>query len=107
MEKPRKTKTGNYVTNEETLLPLRSLHPVVALILDYREARKLLNTYIDPLPKMCYPDGKLHTSYNLSLIHSFCHRKRPGQHDGRLRHRRYLDLYEYRHDGVDQSATRC
>lgn len=67
MEKPRKTKTGNYVTNEETLLPLRSLHPVVALILDYREARKLLNTYIDPLPKMCYPDGKLHTSYNQAV----------------------------------------
>ena len=67
VEKPRKTKTGSYVTNEETLLPLRSLHPVVALILDYREARKLLNTYIDPLPKMCYPDGKLHTSYNQAV----------------------------------------
>ena len=67
IEKPRKTKTGSYVTNEETLLPLRNLHPVVSLILDYREARKLLNTYIDPLPKMCYPDGKLHTSYNQAV----------------------------------------
>lgn len=66
-QKPKKTKTGSYVTNEETLVKLRHLHPVIGLILDYREARKLLNTYIEPLPKMVYPDGKIHTTYNQAV----------------------------------------
>ena len=53
VEKPRKTKTGSYVTNEETLLPLRSLHPVVALILD-----SVSYTHLDVYkrqPRRCAP----------------------------------------------------
>lgn len=64
MDRPKKTKTGVYSTAEETLQKIRSTHPIVPLILDYRADRKLLNTYIEPLPSMLHSDGRLHTSYN-------------------------------------------
>ena len=68
MEKPKKTKTGQYVTNEEVLQSLSSKNPIVALILDYRGLKKLLSTYIDALPKLINPrTGHIHTSFNQAL----------------------------------------
>ena len=66
--KPKKTKTGQYVTDEATLLALKSKHPVVEKILDYRGYKKLLSTYIDALPRLVNPrTGHIHTSYNQAV----------------------------------------
>lgn len=66
--KPKKTKTGQYVTDEETLSSLAAFHPVVADILSYREATKLKGTYVDALPRfICPADGRIHTQY-LQLV---------------------------------------
>ena len=51
VEKPKKTKTGQYVTREEELQKLAHLHPIIGLILRYRGLRKLVSTYIEPLPQ--------------------------------------------------------
>ncbi len=67
-EKAKKTKTGQYVTDEETLESLRQKHPIVAKILDYRGLKKLLSTYIDALPALINPTtGKVHTSFNQTV----------------------------------------
>ncbi len=64
-DKPKKTKTGQYATGEDILQKLRSKHPVVDLLLEYREVVKLKNTYVDPLPELVDPKThRLHTSYN-------------------------------------------
>ena len=66
--KPKKTKTGQYVTDEATLLALKSKHPIVEKILDYRGYKKLLSTYIDALPLLVNPrTGHIHTSYNQAV----------------------------------------
>lgn len=63
--KAKKTKTGAYSTSEEVLQGLRDAHPIVPLILDYRELRKLISTYVAALPTYIDPrDGKIHTTYN-------------------------------------------
>ena len=65
MDKPKKTKTGQYVTSEEVLQSLEAKHPVVRNILNYRGMKKLLSTYIDALPKLINPrTGHIHTSSN-------------------------------------------
>ncbi len=65
MEKPSKTKTGQYSTAEDVLSKLENKHPIVKLILDYRELVKLKNTYVDVLPSMINPKtGRIHTSFN-------------------------------------------
>ena len=65
VEKPRKTQTGQYMTDEETLSALAGKHPIVDKILEYRGVRKLLSTYIEALPKlMDKKTGRVHTSYN-------------------------------------------
>lgn len=65
MDKPKKTKTGQYVTGEEVLQSLEAKHPVVRNILNYRGMKKLLSTYIDALPKLINPrTGHIHTSFN-------------------------------------------
>ena len=65
MEKPKKTKTGQYVTSEEVLQQLRPKHEIVGKILDYRALKKLLGTYVEALPKLINPKtGKIHTSFN-------------------------------------------
>ena len=65
MDKPKKTKTGQYVTSEEILQSLEAKHPVVRNILNYRGMKKLLSTYIDALPKLINPrTGHIHTSFN-------------------------------------------
>lgn len=68
MEKPKKTKTGQYVTSEEVLLSLQAKSPIVQKILDYRGIKKLLSTYIDALPKLIKKHtGHIHTSFNQAL----------------------------------------
>lgn len=68
IEKPKKTKTGQYVTSEEVLQQLRTKHPIVADILDYRGLKKLLGTYVDALPKLINPKtGHIHTSFNQAV----------------------------------------
>lgn len=68
VDKPKKTKTGQYVTSEETLESLRDSHPIVGKILEYRGLKKLLSTYIDALPLLINPrDGKVHTSFNQTV----------------------------------------
>ena len=68
MDKPKKTKTGQYVTSEEVLQSLEGKHPIVRNILNYRGMKKLLSTYIDALPKLINPQtGHIHTSFNQAL----------------------------------------
>ena len=65
MEKPKKTKTGQYVTSEEVLQQLRSKSPIVGKILDHRALKKLLGTYVEALPRLINPKtGHIHTSFN-------------------------------------------
>ncbi len=67
-DKPKKTKTGQYVTSEEVLESLRSKHPAVEKILAYRGLKKLLGTYIDALPLLINPQtGHIHTSFNQTV----------------------------------------
>ena len=68
MDKPKKTKTGQYVTSEEVLQSLEAKHPIVRNILNYRGMKKLLSTYVDALPKLINPrTGHIHTSFNQAL----------------------------------------
>lgn len=68
MDKPKKTKTGQYVTSEEVLQSLESKSPIVRNILNYRGMKKLLSTYIDALPKLINPRTEhIHTSFNQAL----------------------------------------
>jgi DNA polymerase-1 len=61
-EKPKKTRTGQYRTDETTLTSLAGQHPIIDLILEYREATKLKSTYIDALPQHLQPrTGRIHT----------------------------------------------
>lgn len=67
-EKPRRTKTGQYVTSEEVLEALRDTHSVVGKILAYRGLKKLVGTYVDALPKLVNPEtGHIHTSFNQAV----------------------------------------
>ena len=64
-DKPKKTKTGQYATNEEVLQSLSGKHPIINQILEYREVVKLKNTYVDPLPELINDNtGRIHTSFN-------------------------------------------
>ena len=68
VEKPKKTKTGQYVTSEEVLQSLKGKHKIVERILDYRGLKKLLSTYIEALPELINPrTGKIHTSFNQTI----------------------------------------
>ncbi len=68
VDKPKKTKTGQYVTSEDVLAQLQNHHPIVKSILQYRGLKKLLSTYIDALPGLINPrTGKIHTSYNQTV----------------------------------------
>jgi DNA polymerase I len=60
----KKTKTGQYQTNEDTLQKIADKHEIIPLILDYRSIRKLKSTYVDSLPEMVNPNtGRIHTNY--------------------------------------------
>lgn len=67
-DKARRTKSGQYSTGEEVLQQLRSKHPIVQRILDHRALKKLLNTYVEVLPKLILPrTGHIHTSFNQAV----------------------------------------
>jgi DNA polymerase-1 len=64
-DKAKKTKTGQYKTDEATLAALEGKHPVISDILAWREATKLKSTYLDALPKYIVPEtGRIHTSFH-------------------------------------------
>lgn len=68
VDKPKKTKTGQYVTSEEVLQQLRSKSPIIDEILNYRGLKKLLSTYVDSLPKLINPrTGRIHASFNQAI----------------------------------------
>ena len=65
IEKPKKTATGQYQTNEQVLQSLTGLHPIVQDILDYREVTKLNNTYVEALPHaVSRVTGRIHTTFH-------------------------------------------
>ena len=67
-DKAKKSKTGQNSTSEEVLLALKPKHPVVGLILEYRELKKLISTYISALPNYINSTtGKIHTTYNQTV----------------------------------------
>lgn len=69
VDKPKKTKTGQYQTDEETLQKLKDKHPVIGLILEHRGLKKLLSTYVESLPKLINPKtNKIHTSFNQTVV---------------------------------------
>jgi DNA polymerase-1 len=62
--KAKKTKTGQYATSEDILQKHEHDHPIIPLILEYRQLRKLKSTYVDTLPTMCdKTDGRIHTNF--------------------------------------------
>ena len=67
-KKAKKTKSGQYSTSEETLLKLKDKHPIIEQILEYREIKKLLSTYILALPELITKKTKrIHTTFNQSV----------------------------------------
>ena len=67
-DKPKKTKTGQYITSEDVLQSLRGKSEIVKEILDYRGLKKLLGTYVDALPLLINKrTGKIHTSFNQTI----------------------------------------
>ena len=68
VEKPKKTKSGQYSTSEETLQKLKGKHEIIDFILDFREIKKLLSTYVDALPEIIHPNtNRIHTTFNQSV----------------------------------------
>ncbi len=68
MDKPKKTRTGQYATGEEILSRLAGKHEIAQKILDFREYQKLKSTYVDALPRMISQrDGRVHTDYNQAV----------------------------------------
>lgn len=62
----KKGKTG-YSTAANELVKLRELHPIIDLISQYREATKLMSTYVEALPRQVDPESRLHTTFNLTI----------------------------------------
>ena len=68
VEKAPKTKTGQYTTGEDVLEGMRSKHPIIGKLLEYRGLKKLLSTYVDALPNLVNPNtGKIHTTFNQTV----------------------------------------
>jgi DNA polymerase-1 len=68
-DKAKKTKSGQYSTGEDILQKLKSKHEIIPAILEYRGLKKLLNTYVESLPKLINPKtGRIHTSYNQTVV---------------------------------------
>ncbi|MDE0597613.1 MAG: DNA polymerase I [Dokdonia donghaensis] len=63
VDKPKKTKTGQYSTAEDVLSYLAKDHDIIQKVLDYRGLSKLKSTYIDALPEQVAQDGRVHTDY--------------------------------------------
>ena len=64
---PKRTKSGQYSTSEETLLKLKGVNNIIDDILDYREIKKLLSTYVESLPNLTYKN-RIHTTFNQSIV---------------------------------------
>jgi DNA polymerase-1 len=68
VEKPKKTKTGQYATGEDILQGLKDKHEIIQKILDFRETGKLKSTYVDALPKLVNEKtGRVHTTFNQTI----------------------------------------
>lgn len=68
VDKPKKTRTGQYATGEDVLLKLADEHEIVRKMLEFREYEKLRSTYVDALPKMISKtDGRIHTDYRQAV----------------------------------------
>ncbi|MGE0587033.1 MAG: DNA polymerase I [Cyclobacteriaceae bacterium] len=68
VDKPKKTRTGQYATGEDVLLKLASDHEIVQKMLEFREYEKLRSTYVDALPRMIsQADGRIHTDYRQAV----------------------------------------
>ena len=67
VEKPKKTKTGQYATGEEILTKLAGEHEICAKILEFREYKKLKSTYVDAIPKLVKSDKRVHTNYSQAV----------------------------------------
>ena len=68
VDKPKKTKTGQYSTAEDVLSYLAKEHEIVADILNWRSTQKLLSTYVNALPEEIHPKtGRIHTVYNQAV----------------------------------------
>ncbi len=68
VDKPKKTKSGQYATGEDILVKLASEHAIVQRILDFREYQKLKSTYVDALPKLIsQKDHRIHTDYRQTV----------------------------------------
>ena len=68
-KKPKKTKSGQFSTSEEILLKLKSKHPIINEILDYRSITKLLSTYVVALPQLVSSETKrIHTTFNQTVV---------------------------------------
>ena len=68
VDNPKKTRTKQYSTSEETLQQLSDKHPIIRKVLDYRSVRKLLSTYVEALPELINSrTGKIHTSFNQAI----------------------------------------
>ena len=68
VKKPKKTKSGQYSTSEETLLKLKDEHPIIDAILTFRAIKKLVSTYVDALPLLVNKDtNRIHTTFNQSV----------------------------------------
>ena len=68
VENPKKTKTKQYATSEETLQQLSDKHPIISKVLEYRSIRKLSSAYVESLPKLIHNNtGKIHTSFNQAI----------------------------------------
>jgi DNA polymerase-1 len=66
LPKGRRTKTG-YSTDASVLEELRGVHPVIGLVLDWRVYTKLRSTYVEALPHLLGPDGRLHTTFHQAV----------------------------------------
>ena len=67
-KKPKKTKSGQFSTSEESLLKLKDSHPIIEEILNFRSVKKLLSTYVDALPALVNTSTKrIHTTFNQSV----------------------------------------
>lgn len=68
VDKPKKTKSGQYSTSEETLLKLKGKHAIIDDILDFRHLQKLKSTYVDALPNLAKKDSqRIHTTYQQTV----------------------------------------
>ena len=68
VDKPKKTKTGQYSTSEDTLLKLKGKHAIIDDILEFRQLQKLKSTYVDALPELADADThRIHTTYQQAV----------------------------------------